>query len=263
MIFGMFGSGEEQKPEYVPDNILVEAMQLIVTALELQINSAREMSSSMPDGEAKFDNLLSSSFFYGYVMGFSNKIAADKFGHLIDVQNRGKNTQRLIQGVIANLFYLDAEPDWNAVTAWDAQAASYGMAQNPDYENGMRTGVTLGDEVLTGTNTSSVTLLGAELMKLQKEDVVKNEPQSGIMPLPEILPADDKDTYPDLSTPILVFKKSTIIAIKTKVTVAEAESIIMKTRDEIMQKYIDDGYADDEAKKRALMDAIVKEYTNA
>ena len=259
----MFSGGEEQKPEYVPDDILVEAIQLIVTALELQINSAREISSSMPDGEAKFNNLLSSSFFYGYVMGFSNKIAADRFSHLIKAQHRGKNIQRLIQGVIANIFYPDTEPDWNAVTTWDAQAASYGIAQNPDYEIGMRTGVTLGDEVLTGTNTSSVTLLSAELMKSQKEDVVKNESQSGTMPLPEILPINDKDTYPDLSTPILVFKKSTIIAIKTKVTVAEAESIIMKTRDEIMQKYIDDGYADDEAKKRALMDAIVKEYTNA
>ena len=166
MIFGMFGSGEEQKPEYVPEDILLEAMQLIVSALELQINSAREMSSSMPDGDAKFNNLLSSSFFYGYVMGFSNKIAADRFGHLIEAQNRGKNIQRLVQGVIANLFYPDAEPDWNAVTTWDAQAASYGIAQNPDYANGMQTGITLGDEVLTGTNTSSVTLLGAELLNL-------------------------------------------------------------------------------------------------
>ncbi len=163
MIFG-FGVNEE-KPEYVPEDILVETMKVIVSMLEMQISGAKEMVASAPDGEARFSALLESPYFYGYVMGFSNKLAAYKFVDLIEKENRGKNIQRLIQGVIANLFYPDTEPDWNTVTLWDAQASSFGMAHNENYERGIQTGATLGEEVLSGNNTSTVTLLGAELLK--------------------------------------------------------------------------------------------------
>ena len=165
MIFGMFGGGEEQKPEYVPDDVLVETMQIIVSTLEMQISGANEIASSAADGESRIHNLLESSYFYGYVMGLSNKLAAYKFVELIDKVNRGKNIQRLVQGVIANLFYPDTEPDWDAVTLWGAQASSYGIAHNPDYERGMQTGITLGEELISGTNSSAITLLGAEILK--------------------------------------------------------------------------------------------------
>ena len=164
MIFGMFG-GNDKKPEYVPDDVLLETTQVIVSMLDMQISGAKDIAGSAPDGDERFNALLESSFFYGYVMDFSNKLAAIKFIDLIDKENRGKNIQRLVQGVVANLFYPGVEPDWDAVTLWDAQATAYAMAGNPDYQRGMQTGITLGEEVLSGENSSSITLLGAELLK--------------------------------------------------------------------------------------------------
>lgn len=165
MMFNLFSGGTKEKPEYVSDETLMEAMKLIVDALELQISSAKEMSHTIPDGETRFDALLDGSFFYGYLVGLSDRIAAEQFGELIDKQNLGKNIRRLIQGVVANLFYPDTQPDWDAVLKWEAQATAYGTSRNSSYEEGMSMGTLLGEEILFGSNGISLTSLGTELLK--------------------------------------------------------------------------------------------------
>ncbi len=165
MIFKNLFSGTKEKPEYVTDEVLSETMQIIVPALEHQVSTAREMSHAIPDGEARFSGLIDGSFFYGYVMGLTNRIAMEKFSGLIDQKNYGKNLRRLLQGVVANLFYPDTQPDWNAVLTWEAQVAAYGSVKNSGYEEGMKTGQLFGEEIINGPQNWSVTLLGAELLK--------------------------------------------------------------------------------------------------
>lgn len=160
-----FPSEQTGNPEYISDDTLIEVSQLIVTALDLQIRNAQSMSTSIPGNGDSFKALLSSAFFYGYVIGLCGKIAAERFDAHIDNHNLGKNIRRLVQAVIANLFYSDSEPDWNAIQTWEAQSAAFGMAHNDDYQRGVNAGVLLGEEILTSSNTSSITLLGAELLK--------------------------------------------------------------------------------------------------
>ena len=47
------------------------------------------------------------------------------------------------------------------------------------------------------------------------------------------------------------------------ITIKESESLIMATREKIKQEYIDIGKSDDDADKSALMDAILKDYSDA
>lgn len=165
MIFDLFSSRKKQKEESVPDEILMGAMQLIITALEFQISTAKEMSNAIPDGEKRFDALLNGSFFYGYVVGLNDRIAADKLRGYINEQNFERNISRLTQGVVANLFYPDSEPDWDYVRKWEAQAIAFGASQNTSYDDGVRTGTLLGEEILNESNNFSATLLSAELLK--------------------------------------------------------------------------------------------------
>jgi hypothetical protein len=104
-------------------------------------------------------------FFYGYVFGFTEKIGIDRFSGLIDKQYCGENIRRLIQCVVANLLYPDMEPDWATVLIWEAQAVAYGNSQNNSYDEGLRTGTLLGEEILNGKRNFSCTLLGTELLK--------------------------------------------------------------------------------------------------
>ena len=165
MIFDFFSSETNEKPEFASDEMLTEAMQVIISTLQIQIRTAKEMSLSIPDGEERFNALLGNSSFYGYVVGLCNSISTDQFSEIIDKKNMSKNISRLIQGVVANLYYPDTEPDWDAVLTWEAKATEFWVAQNNSYTDGMKMGALLGNEILTNTNTSSITLLGAELLK--------------------------------------------------------------------------------------------------
>jgi len=164
MIFDFFSNETNDKPEFVSDETLTEAMQVIISILQLQISTAKEMSLSMPDGEERFNALLGNSSFYGYVFGLCNSISIEQFSEIIDKKNMSKNISRLIQGVVANLYYPDTEPDWDAVLTWEAKVTEFWLAKNNSYIEGMKKGALLGNEILTNTNTSSITLLGAELL---------------------------------------------------------------------------------------------------
>ena len=94
MIFDFFG-GKKEKPQLVSDEVLTDAMQVIIPILESQIEGARAMSHTMPDGEERFQALLNGSFFYGYVFGCTERIGMERFSGLIDKQDFGKNIRRL------------------------------------------------------------------------------------------------------------------------------------------------------------------------
>lgn len=151
--------------EYVSDDLLSEAIEIVISGMEIQMQMVTEMAVTLPDGSNRMKKLLDCRFYYGYVTGLSSKTAFAKFGSSIEKENLGKNTGRLLQAVIANIFFPDTGPDWAVVQAWEAQSAAYGMNEDSEYEEGYRAGVKFADELLTGTEPSPTSLLAAELLR--------------------------------------------------------------------------------------------------
>ena len=165
MIFDLFSNKGSKKPEYVPDEQLYDAVNVVSYAMAQQMNVTIKMSATIPDGEARLNRLISGSFFYGYVTGLSNTVAFAKFSSLVEKDDLWKNSRRLLQGVVANMLFPDSEPDWYRVQAWEAQSAGYGIANNDEYEEGMQIGIRFGEEILSGEKSSAITLLATELLK--------------------------------------------------------------------------------------------------
>jgi len=68
-MFNFFSGRKDGKPEYVSDEVLTESIELIVKALELQINGAKNMAEGLPDGDEKLKKILDEGFFHGYLVG--------------------------------------------------------------------------------------------------------------------------------------------------------------------------------------------------
>ncbi|VAW99417.1 hypothetical protein MNBD_GAMMA20-2085 [hydrothermal vent metagenome] len=165
MVFDIFGFGKNTKIDTVPDETLIEVAQAIVQALDLQITGARSMAASLPDSEERIQVLMKDAYFYGYVIGACMKTSVVKFTPIVEKENLGENYRRLLQSVIANLFYQNSEPDWDAVQMWEAQSAAYGMVKNPNYERGMEVGAVFAEEIISRQDFSQTTLLGNELFR--------------------------------------------------------------------------------------------------
>ncbi len=91
-------------------------------------------------------------------------MAVNKLLQYIVKKNFAKNLERLEQGVIANLLFPEIEPNWDTVSAWQAQSALFGMSENKTYENGVNSGKLFVEALLNQREPTGAELLSSELL---------------------------------------------------------------------------------------------------
>ncbi len=166
MVFGdLFGN--KKNSEDVSDEQIMKAIEISYSSLDLQIRKAREMSLSFPDGDSRFDILMGSNYFFGYVVGLVNGLTKSPFEVLVEEDNLQKNIARVIQSVVANIYFQEREPDWNSVFIWEAKSGALENAEDQEYLFGKSAGNSFSSEIESGNSSLSNSLLGSHMLLIK------------------------------------------------------------------------------------------------